>query len=115
MGSVERFIAVLLEHTAGALPAWLAPVQAIILPVSDKHLDYAKKVAEELLQQDIRVEIDERSESVSKKIRDAEVQKVPYIIVVGDKEEKDKNITMRFRGSKDLKIQKIEEFLKNFK
>ena len=115
LGSVERFIAVLLEHTSGALPVWLAPVQTIILPVSDKHLEYAKKVAEELSQQDIRIEVDERSESVSKKIRDAEVQKVPIIIVVGDKEEKDKNITLRRRGSKDLKSLKLEEFLKILK
>ncbi len=110
LGSVERFIAVLLEHTGGALPVWLSPVQAVILPVSDKHIDYAKKVAKEF--SGYRIEIDERNESVSKKIRDAELQKVPYIIVVGDKEEKDKNITVRTRGSKELKIQKIDEFIK---
>ncbi len=110
LGSVERFIAVLLESTGGALSAWLSPVQAIILPVSEKHLDYAKKVAEEL--GDIRIEIDERNESVGKKIRDAELQKIPYIIVVGDKEEKDKNLTVRERGSKDLKVQKVIDFIK---
>jgi len=115
LGSVERFIAVLLEHTSGALPVWLAPVQAIILPVSDKHLDYAKKVTEELSTKDIRIEIDERSESVSKKIRDAELQKVPYIIVVGEKEEKEINITVRERGKKDLKAQSVENFIKSFK
>lgn len=111
-GSIERFIAVLLEHTGGALPVWLAPTQAIILPVSEKHLDYAKKVAEEIKKSDIRIEIDLRNESVGKKIRDAEIQKIPYIIVVGDKEEKGKNITVRKRGSKDLKILTIDEISK---
>lgn len=110
LGSYERFLAILLERFDGAFPVWLAPVQAIILPVSDKHLKYAQKVADDLA--DCRVEVDERNESVGKKIRDAELQKIPYIIVVGDKEEKDKNITVRTRGSKDLKTQKIEEFLK---
>jgi len=108
LGSVERFIAVLLEHTAGALPSWLSPVQAIILPVSEKHLDYAKKVAKEM--GDIRIEIDSRNESINKKIRDAELQKIPYIIVVGDKEEKDNTITVRTRGSKELKTQKVRDF-----
>lgn len=113
LGSVERFIAVLLEHTGGILPIWLSPVQAAILPVSDKHIDYAKKVAGEL--KDYRIEIDKRNESVPKKIRDAELQKVPYIIVVGDKEEKGGNITVRTRGSKELKTETVEEFTKNFK
>jgi len=112
LGSVERFIAVLLEHTAGSLPSWLPPVQAKILTVSDKHLEYAKKVAKEM--GNIRVEIDARNESINKKIRDAETQKVPYIIVVGDKEEKEENITVRARGSKDLKTQKISEFVQTF-
>ncbi|MCL5406952.1 MAG: threonine--tRNA ligase [Patescibacteria group bacterium] len=123
LGSVERFVAVLLESTGGALPTWLSPVQAIILPVSEKHFDYAKKVTTMLSSQtgrvpdlgSIRVEIDERNESVGRKIRDAEIQKIPYIVVVGDKEEKDQNITVRTRGSKDLKAQKIEDFLKELK
>lgn len=109
LGSVERFIAVLLEHTGGAFPAWLAPIQAIILPVSEKHIDYAKKVAEEL--EDVRVEIDVRNESVGKKIRDAELQKVPYIIVVGDKEIADESLSVRTRGSKDLKVMKINDLI----
>ncbi len=111
LGSVERFIAVLLEHTAGALPAWLSPVQTVILPVSEKHLDYAKKVAKEM--GEVRLEIDDRNESINKKIRDAELQKIPYIIVVGDKEEKAENITARIRGSKELKTQKISAWIKN--
>lgn len=115
LGSVERFIAVLLEHTSGALPVWLAPVQTIILPVSEKHLGYAEKVTEELKKNDIRIEIDLRNESVNKKIRDAEIQKIPYIIVVGDKEEKAENITIRKRGSKDLKTLTIAELVKEIR
>lgn len=110
LGSVERFIAVLLEHTAGELPVWLAPVQTIVLPVSDKHLKYAQEVGKEL--GDIRFEIDERNESVGKKIRDAELQKIPYIIVVGDKEEKDNNLTLRSHSSKELKTLSVREFAK---
>jgi len=85
-GSIERFYGIILENYAGAFPAWLAPVQAIVLPISDKHLDYAKKVSAELKNSDVRVEIDERSESIGKKIREAEMQKIPYMLIVGDKE-----------------------------
>jgi len=109
LGSVERFIAVLLESTGGDFPVWLTPVQAIILPVSEKHIDYAKKVASVL--ENIRVEIDERNESVGKKIRDAELQKVPYIIVVGDKEIADENLSVRSRGSKDLQVMKTKDLI----
>ena len=108
-GSIERFTGILLEHTAADLPEWLAPVQVQILPVSEKHIDYAKKIADEL--GDIRTEIDERNESVGRKIRDAELQKIPYTIVVGDKEIEGKNISVRTRGSKDLKVQKVSELI----
>jgi len=112
LGSYERFIALLLEYFGGAFPIWLAPTQVIICPVSDKHIDYAKEVSDELKEiHALRVEIDERNESVGRKIRDAELQKIPYIIVVGDKEEKDNYITIRERGSQKLKTLKIEEFL----
>lgn len=114
LGSPERFIGILLEHFKGAMPVWLSPIQTIILPVSEKHLDYAQKISKELSDENIRIEIDERNESVGKKIRDAEIQKIPYIIVVGDKEEKEQNITVRAHGSKDLKTQPIKEFLKEF-
>lgn len=110
LGSVERFVAVLLESTGGALPAWLAPVQAIILPISEKHITYADNVKIKL--SDVRCEIDNRNESIGKKIRDAEVQKIPFIIVTGDKEEKEENITVRTHGSKDLKVYSINDFLK---
>lgn len=112
LGSVERFMAVLLEHTAGVLPAWLAPVQAIILPVSEKHFEYAKKVGEELSKNNIRSEIDERNESVGRKIHDAEIQKAPYIIVVGDKEVADNNLSIRQHGSKELKTLTVKDFIK---
>jgi threonyl-tRNA synthetase len=110
LGSVERFIAVLLESTGGALPIFISPAQAIILPISEKHLDYAKKVAEEL--GDFRVEIDERNESVGKKIRDAELQKVPYIIVVGDKEVESGKIALRERSRGDLGQKTVDEIKK---
>mgnify|MGYP005850775173 CR=1 FL=1 len=111
LGSVERFIAVLLEHTGGALPIWLSPVQVIILPVSEKHLDYARKIVKEM--GNVRWEIDDRNESVSKKIRDAELQKAPFIIVVGDEEERNQNITIRTRGFKKLKVQTVVELVKD--
>jgi len=106
LGSVERFIAILLESTGGALPAWLSPTQVMILPVSEKHIKYAEKVVSEL--EDFRVEIDKRNESVGKKIRDTEIQKIPYIIVLGDKEENDNNVSIRLRGSKDIKTESTE-------
>jgi len=110
LGSVERFIAVLLEHTAGALPVWLSPVQVAILPVSEKHIKYAEKVAKEL--GDVRVEIDSRNESVGRKIHDSEMQKIPYILVLGDKEEKDNNISVRQRYQKDITVSTISDFIK---
>jgi threonyl-tRNA synthetase len=88
-------------------------VQTVILTVSDKHLDYAKKVAEKI--NEVRFEIDDRNESINKKIRDAELQKVPYIIVVGDREEKEGQISVRNRGSKEIKSQEIKDFLSSFK
>jgi len=100
-GSLERFIGILTEHFAGAFPVWLAPVQAIVLPISDKHLAYAKSVVLELSGAEIRAEIDERTESIGKKIRDAEMQKIPFMIIVGDKEEQAKKISVREYGVGD--------------
>ena len=111
LGSIERFTAILLEHTGGALPSWLAPVQAVVCPVSDKHNEYAAKISKELSDKDVRVEVDDRNESVGRKIRDGELQKVPYIIVVGDKEEKDENLSVRKIGSKELTNQTTSEFI----
>lgn len=114
LGSIERFIGILLEQDNGALPVWLSPVQAIILPISEKHIDYAKLTAVELLNKNLRCEVDYRNESVGKKIREAELQKIPYIIVVGDKEEKEKNITIRSRNDKKLVVITISDFIKEF-
>jgi threonyl-tRNA synthetase len=95
LGSFERFIGILLEHYAGELPLWLAPVQAIVLPIADRHLDYAHRVERELRRAELRVEVDARGESVGRKIRDAEVRKVPYMLVVGDEEEGEEAVSVR--------------------
>ncbi|MDP1719204.1 MAG: threonine--tRNA ligase, partial [bacterium] len=100
MGSIERYLAVLIEHFAGAFPAWLAPVQVKILPISEKHLVYAEKVKEQLAP--LRVEIATENETIGKKIRNAEKEKIPFIAVVGDKEIESGNISVRERGGKDL-------------
>ena len=86
MGSFERFIGILIEHYAGEFPLWLAPVQALVLPIADRHVEYAEQVARELRDAGLRAEVDDRSESVGRKIRDGELRKVPYMLVVGDTE-----------------------------
>lgn len=112
-GSFERMIGILLEHTGGALPSWLSPIQTTICPISEKHIGYAKKIVKELSKNGIRFEIDIRNESVGRKIRDAELQKVPFIIVIGDKEINSSSLSIRTRGDKALKTQKIEEFIQD--
>ena len=87
MGSYERFIGILLEHLAGELPVWLAPVQAIVLPIADRHNGYAGEVVDRLQAAGLRAELDDRTESVGRKIRDAELRKIPYMLVVGDREQ----------------------------
>ena len=111
LGSIERFIGILIEHFAGAFPVWIAPVQAIVLPVSDKFLDYAKKVYENLKENDIRVELDTRNETLGYKIRDAQNQKIPYMIIVGEKEVENQNISVRKRTREDLGNMSLKEFL----
>jgi threonyl-tRNA synthetase len=101
-GSMERFVAVLIEHCAGKFPLWLAPVQAIILPISEKYNAYAENVLSLLAQLDIRAEIDLRSEKTGKKIRDAEVKRIPYMIIVGEKEQSENSISVRKQGEGDL-------------
>ncbi|MBI2052512.1 MAG: threonine--tRNA ligase [Candidatus Sungbacteria bacterium] len=112
MGSIERYMAVLLEHLEGALPLWLAPVQAAVLPVSDKSNGYAQKVAGELAAENIRTEIYDRNETIGKKIREAETQKIPYVAVVGGKEEKNETLSLRQRGKGDLGEIKTADFIK---
>lgn len=112
-GSIERFIGILTEHFAGAFPLWLAPVQARVLPISDKHNDYAQKVKDELEKSGIRVEVDIRTESIGKKIREAEIQKIPYMLIVGDKEVKDNKVSIRKYGQGDQGQTDIEKIIKN--
>ncbi|MBC2580288.1 threonine--tRNA ligase [Clostridium sp. DJ247] len=110
-GSVERFIGILTEHYAGAFPAWLAPVQIKIMNITDAQIDYVNKIAGELKENDIRVEIDVRNEKIGYKIREAQLQKVPYMLVIGDKEAKDGNVAVRSRKQGDLGTMSLEEFI----
>lgn len=111
-GSLERFIAVLIEHCAGKFPLWLNPEQIAILPISEKYNDYAKKVLELLKNYDIRGLVDERNEKIGKKIRDTELQKVPYMLIVGEKEEAENTVSVRKQGEGDLGSFGIEDFAK---
>jgi threonyl-tRNA synthetase len=108
-GSMERFLAILIEHYGGALPAWLAPVQAVVVPVADRHLEYAGKVRAALAATGLRVDVDARTESVSKKIRDGEVLKVPFLLVVGDREAEQNTVTVRTHGNKDTVALMLDE------
>lgn len=114
-GSLERFIGIIIEHFAGAFPTWLAPVQVIVLPIADRHLDYAKKVESELKEAGIRVEVDERSEKLGAKIRDAQMQKIPYMLVVGDKEMENQQIAVRSRDQGDLGVMALPNFTEKVK
>ena len=98
VGSPERFLGILIEHYAGNFPAWLAPVQVKILPISEKQLDYAKSVEQELKKNNVRVELDESNETLGKKIRNAKIQKIPYLIVLGEKEVEEGMLTIEKRG-----------------
>jgi threonyl-tRNA synthetase len=111
LGTHERFIGFLLEHYAGKFPVWLAPLQVKILPISDKFMDYANTILETLKKSDIRVEIDDRHEKIGRKIRDTEMQKVPYMLVVGEKEMTEGKISIRRQGKGDLGSKKVEEFI----
>lgn len=114
LGSLERFMAILIEHYAGALPVWLAPVQAIVLPVSDKFNDYANEVVSKLKLQGIRCEMDDSNESLGKKIRNAEMMKIPYMLVVGEKEVAEKTVTVRDYATKEQKAMTAAEFIADF-
>ena len=113
-GSMERFVAVLLEHTAGKLPVWLTPEQAVVLPISEKFNDYAEKVVKELDKYDIRAIIDDRNEKIGKKIRDNELKRIPYLLIVGEKEVQNEEISVRKQGEGDKGSQKITTFAENF-
>jgi len=110
LGSLERWVGLLIEHYAGAFPVWLAPVQTIIIPITDRHVDYANKVAQKLKEENIRIEVDDRNTTASAKIRNAELQKIPYILVVGDEEIKSKSVNVRVRGKKVLGPMPLNKF-----
>ncbi len=110
MGSVERFFGVLIEHYAGAFPVWLSPVQAVIVPIADRHNDYAREVAEQLRQAGLRVDVNDSSDRMNAKIRDAEKQKTPYMLVVGDREVDDHQVDIRRRSGERLGAMKVDEF-----
>ena len=115
LGSIERFIGVLLEHYSGSLPFWLSPEQVWIIPISSKHQKYAKEVVWKLKEKEIRTELKEDNETVSKKIREGEMQKIPYLLVVGDEELKKKTVRVRERGKGDIGPTSLEKFLKTIK
>ncbi|HEV8273529.1 MAG TPA: threonine--tRNA ligase [Chitinophagaceae bacterium] len=115
LGTHERFIGFLLEHYAGKLPVWLAPVQVKVLPISDKFLDYAKSVAGKLKKSDIRAEVDDRNEKIGKKIRDTELMRVPYMLVVGEKEMNENKVAVRRQGKGDLGVKGVDDFLDEIK
>ena len=112
VGSFERFFAFLIEHHKGSFPVWLSSTQVEILPVSEKILKYAKKIQEKLSKEKIRVELDDRNETLSAKIRDAQKQKIPYMVIVGEKEKKENNISVRLRSEKDLGQMSLDQFKK---
>jgi threonyl-tRNA synthetase len=112
LGSMERFMGVLIEHYAGAFPVWLAPVQAVLIPIADRHVDYAKQVVDQLKEAGIRAEVDERGERMNAKIRDAQNQKIPYMLVVGDKEMESDQVALRLRGGENPGPVSIQDLLK---
>ncbi len=109
-GSMERFIGILIEHFAGDFPLWLAPEQVRVLPISDRHVEYAETVAAELRGSGLRVDVDARTESVGKKIREGELRKAPYMLIVGDKEAEAGNVSVRRHGEGDLGSMTVAEF-----
>ena len=111
-GSIERFIGILIEHYAGAFPTWLAPVQVKLLSIADSHREYARKIKDELEKIGIRVEIDERQEKIGYKIREAQLQKIPYMLVIGDKEIEENAVGVRSRKDGDIGQMKLEKFIK---
>ena len=115
LGSLERFMGALLEHYGGSLPLWLSPLQVKIIPIKEAFIDYAKEIAQQLIRQGLRIEIDQRSETLQKRIREAEIEKTPYIIVIGDREVKAGSISVRKRTKGDIGTISTQEFIKTLK
>lgn len=113
LGSMERFFACLIEHYAGAFPLWLSPVQVVVIPIADRHNGYAARIAEELKARGVRVQLDDRSERMNLKIREAQINKVPYTLVVGDKEVEDGTVSVRLRSGEDRGPQNLADFVAN--
>jgi threonyl-tRNA synthetase len=111
VGSMERFIGILLEHYSGAMPLWLAPVQLVVLNISEHQAEYAAKVAADLKAAGFRVEADLRNEKITYKIREHSLQKLPYLLVVGDKEMAAESVVVRARGNQDLGVMSLEDFV----
>jgi len=110
-GSTERFMALLIEHYAGAFPVWLAPVQAMIIPIADRHIEYANQVLAALKAVGVRAEVDSRGERMNAKVRDAQLQKIPYMLVVGDKEAADNAVSVRLRTNENLGATPLDAFI----
>lgn len=115
MGSLERFFGVLVEHYAGAFPVWLAPVQAVIMNITDGQIEYAKDVMQKMQEAGLRVRLDDRNEKIGLKIREASLEKIPYMLVVGDKEKEAASVAVRARGNKDLGVIKVTDFIEQLK
>ncbi len=114
-GSIERFFGVLIEHYTGAFPVWLSPVQAVVLPIAERHVDYAIKVADQLKAAAVRVEVDARNEKMNAKIREHAMQKVPFLLVVGDKESEAGKVNVRARGKEKTEDMPAAEFVDKIK
>ncbi len=115
LGSLERFIGILLEHYAGALPIWLSPIQVWVIPVGSPHKNYAKEISSQFIENKVRCELKDKNETVSKKIREGELQKIPYLLVVGDKEMKTKSVRVRVREKGDIGKMKIDKFIEKIR
>jgi threonyl-tRNA synthetase len=109
-GSLERFMGILIEHTAGAFPVWLAPIQARLIPISERHADYAKEIASELRDLGLRVDLDDSDDRMNAKIRDAQMQKIPYMLVVGNREVAERTVSVRLRTEENLGAMAIASF-----
>jgi threonyl-tRNA synthetase len=114
-GSIERFLGVLIEHTAGAFPTWLAPVQATLVPIADRHIGYCEQVAARLREEGFRVEVDARGERMQAKIRDAQLHKVPYMLIAGDREAEAGQVAVRTRNGKDLGPMAVEVLVESLR
>jgi threonyl-tRNA synthetase len=115
VGSMERFLGILIEHHAGAMPPWLAPTQAVVMNIAESQAEYAQAVAQTLQKQGLRIELDLRNEKISYKIREHTLEKVPYLLVVGDKEREAQTVAVRARGGVDLGVMPIDAFVERLR